>query len=60
MAWLAENKNGDEYIYDLEPERYSDAFVNNERYSDSVKLPQGSIEKLIGRPLTWDDEPVEI
>lgn len=25
-----------------------------------VKLPQGSIKKLINRPLTWDDEPVEI
>jgi len=27
---------------------------------DHVTLPQGSIKKLIGRELTWDDEPVEI
>ena len=25
-----------------------------------VILPKGSIEKLIGKKLTWDDEPVEI
>lgn len=26
----------------------------------SIMLPTGSIEKLIGRKLTWEDEPVEI
>ena len=25
-----------------------------------IYLPKGSIEKLIGRKLTWDDEPVKI
>lgn len=25
-----------------------------------IELPAGSIERLIGRVLTWDDEPVEI
>lgn len=25
-----------------------------------VKLPKGSIKKLIGRELNWSDEPVEI
>lgn len=25
-----------------------------------VFLPEGSIEKLIGRKLTWEDEPVEL
>lgn len=25
-----------------------------------IGLPQGSIEKLIGRKLTWEDDPVEI
>ena len=31
-------------------------------YSDNNKmaLPKGSIEKLIGRELTWQDEPVEL
>ena len=25
-----------------------------------IELPRGSIKRLIGRELTWDDEPVEI
>lgn len=27
---------------------------------DGVELPKGSIEKLIGRKLSWVDEPVEL
>lgn len=26
----------------------------------SIKLPKGSIRKLIGRDLSWEDEPVEL
>lgn len=26
----------------------------------SVQLPKGSIKRLIGRELTWDDEPAEL
>lgn len=29
-------------------------------YTYSVILPKGSIKKLIGRNLTWEDSPVEI
>lgn len=25
-----------------------------------IKLPKGSIKKLIGKEITWEDEPVEI
>ena len=25
-----------------------------------IELPEGSIEKLIGKKLTWEDDPVEI
>lgn len=28
--------------------------------SRKIYLPKGSIKKLIGRELTWDDDPVEI
>jgi len=60
MAWLAVDKDGDEYIYESEPERYDDMFVCS-GYDDKLfELPNGSIEKLIGKKLTWDDEPVEI
>jgi hypothetical protein len=26
----------------------------------SIQLPKGTIKKLIGKDLTWDDEPVKI
>lgn len=29
-------------------------------YDDWINLPKGSIKKLIGRELSWDDEPVEL
>lgn len=28
--------------------------------SCAIKLPKGSIKKLIGRNLTWENEPVEL
>lgn len=70
MAWLAVNGNGDETISPKKPERgwgkqwdYSEEiWVESECGSASytIDIPSGSIEKLIGRALTWDDEPVEI
>lgn len=30
------------------------------RVYDYVELPKGTIKKLIGRELSWDDEPVEL
>lgn len=66
MAWLAVDKSGEEYIYDYEPVRANnfywtaDCDKHGESIGESVELPKGSIKKLIGRDLTWDDEPVEI
>ena len=28
--------------------------------SECVELPKGNIKKLIGRELSWEDEPVEL
>lgn len=41
---------------------YVDPYYNpDEGVEDvSIELPTGTIEKLIGRKLTWEDEPVEI
>lgn len=66
MAWLAVNDNGDEYIYEAMPERcfgwqWVPTFCEcQDRIYDSIKLPKGSIKKLIGRELSWSDEPVEL
>lgn len=58
MAFVAVDKNRDEYIYTNKPIRDSDYwFINSEDY---ISIPKGSIEKLIGRKLTWEDEPVEL
>lgn len=32
----------------------------NDYPGDAITLPRGSIKKLIGRELTWDDDPVEL
>lgn len=62
MAWLAVDKNGGEHIYNVKPIRKNNEFDYDESYYDSwyIKLPKGSIKKLIERKLTWSDEPVEI
>lgn len=64
MAWLAVDKDGTECICGSEPYRdYVDFMwcVENDFGSQGIiSLPIGSIKKLIGRELTWEDEPVEL
>ena len=66
MAWLAVNKNGDEIISPDKPTRWGewtdmdDVCIESEWGEVDMILPKGSIYKLIGRELTWDDEPVEL
>ena len=62
MAWVAVDENDFEYVFNHKPIRENLYFDNDESYYDSVcvKLPQGTIKKLIGRELTWNDEPVEL
>jgi len=64
MAWLAVDKNGDELIFASEPRRDTDNDLwDSSDLSDEgnyVDLPIGTIEKLLGQVLTWDDEPVNL
>jgi len=65
MAWVAVDADGRECVLEKMPYRpigsswevYFDLVGNPGGY---VLLPTGSIRKLIGRKLTWEDEPVEI
>lgn len=57
MAWLAVNKNETEVIFHSKPIRFEKYWESNDDYVD---LPSGSIEKLTGKQLTWEDEPIEI
>ena len=62
MAWVAINENNTEYVFIEKPVRkgnYWDNFYEHS-YDIGVELPKGSIAKLIGRELRWDDEPVEL
>jgi len=65
MAWLAADLDGSEWIFNDEPFRDQDGICwdSYDNYGDSlpvIKLPKGSISKLIGRDLTWMDEPVDL
>jgi hypothetical protein len=67
MAYLAVDKDGTEIIYNIKPVRGTNKVkCNTEMWALSsidahyILLPKGSIKKLIGKDLTWDDEPVEI
>jgi len=62
VVWLAVDEDGAECVFEcipvlVEPEPLE--WVTSEIGSQYLLLPQGTIEKLIGRKLTWEDEPVE-
>lgn len=60
MAWVAADEDGKECIYQFHPKRVNNHFVPLYEYSMCMALPKGSIKKLIGRDLTWEDNPVEL
>lgn len=66
MACVAVDKNSTECIYEYTPVRETNAIGNEgcwvPDYEEGIfiVLPKGSIKKLIGRELTWGDEPVEL
>lgn len=57
MAWVAVDGNGIENIYKSEPYRAYDHWWDVDA---EISLPKGIIKKLIGRDLTWEDNPVEL
>ena len=58
MAYVAVDMSEIENIFDEKPFRKHNEWYPSE--SEFVQLPRGSIEKLIGKKLTWEDEPVEL
>lgn len=62
MAWLAVDSDNKEYIHQNRPIRvWLGGMMGWDSGSYSlVQLPQGTIKKLIGRELKWEDEPVEL
>lgn len=62
MAYVAVNVDENEFIYKEKPTKYDYGYVPKDWCDnrDRIVLPKGSIEKLIGKKLTWEDEPVEL
>lgn len=72
MAYVAVHSWGEEYMFHNCPERTENRYwQDNIVYWEirgyttcaddySIPLPKGTIKKLIGKDLTWDDEPVKI
>ena len=58
MACVATDKDGEEYIYEDEPDRTEAGCWWS--YFGVVNIPNGSIKKLIGRDLSWEDNCVEL
>ena len=56
MAWVAVDHIGEELISQTEPFRVEDYWIG---YS-IFHLPKGTIKKLIGRKLSFANEPVEL
>lgn len=66
MAYLAVDKDGGEAIYNHKPFRginkvkpVTEMWFLPKIGSHYIRLPKGSIKKLIGKDLTWNDEPVK-
>lgn len=63
MSWVAVGKDGMELISTDKPIRRRTCGFNGIQYWEAdveVDLPKGSIKKLIGRDLTWEDEAVKL
>lgn len=61
MAYVAVNKSGQEVMFNLYPTREDGYFWYTYRNPDGrIFLPKGTIKKIIGKDLTWEDNPVEL
>lgn len=65
MPYVAVDKDGSEFIYCTRPVKVGNkyAVVHRSFFTDGqslVLLPTGTIKKLIGKKLTWDDDPIEL
>lgn len=66
MAWVSVDYIG-EWIFNCKPDMWAGDCVEhnywlpqNKYGAHGFQLPKGSIKKLIGRELNWNDEPVEL
>ena len=60
MAWLCVDKDGTEVVCSEHPILLKSGMWSTTIMNEEVELPTGTIKKIIGRELTWSDDPVEI
>lgn len=68
MAWIARNAGVNQllHVFDDIPHReinswcYDDSIEGESFTFFGVELPSDADEKLIGRHITWEDEPIEL
>lgn len=73
MTWVATDAYSDEYIFQNKPKRDGNWWVDpiyesfdgqggslTYHHNSDIRLPKGTIKKIIGRSLDWKDEPVEL
>lgn len=64
MAWVAVDKDGSETMFTDKPCRAFDdieyCFYWDTSSGVFISIPKGTIRKLIGRDLSWEDEPVKL
>lgn len=64
--YLAVDEDDFEMIFTHPPKRFFGSMNKNfwgvNDYCDAaiITIPPGTIEKLIGRKLTWEDEPIKL
>lgn len=71
IVFLVVNKNGDEVILDNFPVRqgeiwtdersaHDEEYFSIEDHNSAIVLPRGTIHKLTGKCLTWEDDPISL
>lgn len=65
VTYVAVSSDGSEWIFGSnimnKPKRGKKYWVRgNEHIDNMIRLPYGTIKKIIGRELTWNDDAVEI
>lgn len=60
MAYVGVDIIGEEFICNTEPKKDGDTYYIDDDYDTYVDLPKGTIKKLIGHDLTFEDGPVKL
>lgn len=59
-VYLTVDKNGEEAVHNALPEKNGDEWITPNVWDSSITLPKGTIERILGFSLDWNDEPFKI